>query len=157
MAIAVGSKAPEFTLLQKVGLPLVSLTDLLQEGPAVVLFFPLAFSGVCNAEMCLMAEDYSRWDAVGAKVVGISSDSSYVNVKFAEETGVPFPLLSDFNKDVMTAYGVRDDDFFGMRGVAKRSAFVVAQDGTVAYAWVTDDADVIPPFDEVHEAVKGLS
>ncbi len=156
MAVAAGDAAPAFSLTHKLGQDPVTLAGVLEKGPAVLLFFPLAFSGVCTDEMCHMAENYGQWEGVGAEVLGISTDSPFVNAKFASETGVPFPLLSDFNRDAMTAYGVRNDDFFGMKGVANRSAFVVGQDGTVAYAWSSPDPGVLPPFDEILMAVKGL-
>lgn len=156
MAIEVGSKAPDFSLTHKVGQPPVTLAGTLEQGPAVVFFYPLAFSGVCTDEMCQVVEDFSRWEDVGAQVLGISVDSSWVNNKFAETTGASFPLLSDFNRDAMTAFGVRNDDFFGMKGVANRSAFVISQDGTVVYAWETENADILPPFDDVLAAVQGL-
>jgi peroxiredoxin len=123
----------------------------------VLLFFPLAFSGVCTAELCHMADDWSRWERVGARVLGISVDSPFVNRRFAEETGVPFPLLSDFNKEASQAYGVLYPDFFGLRGVSKRAVFVVDGEGVVAYSWVAEDADLLPPLDEVLEAVAGLA
>ncbi len=153
--IPVGAVAPDFSLAPGPGPDRVSLSDLCGE-PVVILFFPLAFSGVCTAELCQVAEDWSRWDEAGARVVGISIDSPFVNRKFAEETGVPFPLLSDFNKDVSAAYGVLYSEFFGMRGVSKRAAFVVDRAGTVAWAWASDDADVMPPLDEILSAVKAL-
>ena len=101
-----------------------------------------------------MAETFERWESSGANVLGISVDSPFVNARFAEETRVSFPLLSDFNREVCTAYGVRNDDFFGMKGVADRSAFVVDREGVVVYSWTTDDADVMPPFEEILEAVR---
>lgn len=154
--IAVGSPAPDFSLPPAPGRERVTLSALRGE-PVVILFFPLAFSGVCTAELCRMAEDWSRWEGVGARVLGISVDSPFVNRKFAEETGVPFPLLSDFNKDASKAYGVLYPDFFGLRGVSKRAVFVVDRDGRVAYSWVAEDADLMPPFDEVLAAVAGLA
>ena len=154
--ISVGSQAPDFSLLRKVGEQPVRLSDFQGKKPVVILFFPLAFSGVCTAEVCRVVEDRSAWNELGAQVLGISVDSSYVNVRFAEETGAQFPLLSDFNRDVSQAYGVLNDDFFGMKGVADRSAFVVDKDGTVVYAWTTDDSDVMPPFDEIRSVVSSL-
>lgn len=156
MAIAVGSTAPDFTLAHKIGSDPVTLSNETGDQPVVLLFFPLAFSGVCTDELCQVADDYSTWKGLGAKLFGISTDSPFVNAKFAAETQVAFPLLSDFNKEAMTAYGVRDDDFFGMKGVAKRSAFVIDRDGSVAYAWSSDDPGVMPPFAEVQAAVKSL-
>lgn len=153
--VAVGSPAPDFSLPDAPSPQRVTLSE--HRGtPVVVLFFPLAFSGVCTQELCQMAEDWSRWEGLGAKVLGISVDSPWVTRKFAEETRVPFPLLSDFNKDAASAYGVLYADFFGLRGVAKRSVFVVDAEGTVAYAWVTEDADVLPPYEEVRRVVEGL-
>ena len=152
MPLAVGAPAPDFELTHVVGEPPVRLSTYAEREPTVLLFFPLAFSGVCTDEMCRMAEDWAHWQEVGAKVLGISVDSPWVNVRFAAETGVPFPLLSDFNRDVCTLYGVRNDDFFGMKGVSDRAAFVVGTDGLIAYSWVTDDADVLPPFEEVRAA-----
>ena len=154
-ALPVGSTAPDFSLAPAPGPHRVSLSEH-RGDPVVVLFFPLAFSGVCTAELCRMAEDWGEWEAVGAKVLGISIDSPFVNRRFAEETKVPFPLLSDFNKDVSTAYGVLYPDYFGMKGVSKRAAFVVDREGAVAYAWVSEDSGVMPPFGEILAAVRAL-
>lgn len=151
-AVAVGSVAPDFSLPPAPGPERVTLSG--HRGhPVVLLFFPLAFSRVCTAELCQMADDWSRWEGLGARVLGISIDSPFVNRRFAEETRVPFPLLSDFNKEASEAYGVLYPEFFGLKGVSKRAAFVVAPDGRVAYAWVTEDAGVMPPFDEIVSAV----
>ena len=151
--VTVGDQAPDFSLAPAPGPERVSLSGL-RGGPVVTLFFPLAFSGVCTAEMCRMAEDWSRWRDVGAKVLGISVDSPFVNRKFAQETGVPFPLLSDFNKEAAAAYGALCADFYGMRGVSKRAAFVVDREGKVSYAWVAEDADLMPPFEEILATVR---
>lgn len=152
---AVGSPAPDFSLVPAPRAEKVTLSQCRGE-PVVILFFLLAFSGVCTAELCQMAEDWSRWGDSGAKVLGISIDSPWVNQKFAAETKVPFPLLSDFNKDASSAYGVLYPDYFGLHGVSKRSAFVVDRQGTIAYAWVSEDSGVMPPFDEIYAAVTAL-
>jgi len=154
MALAVGDSAPDFTLVHKLGSDPVQLSKETGDGPVVLLFFPLAFSSVCTDEMCHMADTYSEWSGLGATVFGISVDSPFVNAKFAAETQVAFPLLSDFNKETATAYGVRNDDFFGMKGVANRSAFVVDDDGRIAYAWVSEDPGVMPPFEKIKAAVE---
>lgn len=151
--VSAGSAAPDFSLPPAPGPDRVALSDH-RGDPVVLLFFPLAFSGVCTEEMCRLAEDWSRWEDLGATVLGISVDSPFVTRRFAEETGIPFPLLSDFNREASEAYGVLYADFFGLRGVSKRSAFVVDGEGTVAWAWVTEDADVLPPFEEIREAVR---
>lgn len=154
-ALAVGSIAPEFSLLRAMGEPPVALSE--QRGrPVVLLFMPLAFSGTCTEELCRMAADWGEWAKTGAKVFGISIDSPFANQKWADDTGVPFPVLSDFNKEAARDYGVLQEDFFGLRGVAKRSAFVVDGAGRIAYAWASDDPGVLPPFEEVVEAVRAL-
>lgn len=150
-----GTPAPDFSLAPGPGPDRVKLSEF-RGRPVVLLFFPLAFSSTCTEEMCAVAEDWSKWEALDAAVFGISIDSPFVNKKFAEETGVPFPILSDFNKDASSAYGVLYPEFYGMLGVAKRSAFVVDREGKIAYSWVSDDASVIPPFDDVRAAVAKL-
>jgi len=154
MPLTEGDKAPDFALPLEPGEAPLRLDDYRGEKPVVILFFPLAFSGACTREMRLVAEDYGRWRELNAEVLGISVDSPFVNSKFAEETDAPFPILSDFNRTATDAYGVRDDDFYGLEGVSKRSAFVVDRAGEIAYAWCSDDASVLPPFDEIEEAVK---
>lgn len=154
--ITVGEPAPDFSLAPAPGPERITLSGL-RGSPVVILFFPLAFSGVCTAEMCHLAEDWSRWERVGATVLGISVDSPFVNRRFAEETRVPFPLLSDFNREAAAAYGVLYSEFYGMKGVSKRAAFVVDRDGTVVYAWAAEDAGLMPPFEEILAAVRGLA
>lgn len=155
MAVKVGDRAPDFTLQARPN-ESVSLSDYLGEGAVVLLFFPLAYSGVCTEEMCTVAEDYSAYQELGAQVLGISVDSPFVNQKFAEDTGAPFPILSDFNKETTTAYGVLRDELIGLKGVANRSAFVIDRDGKVAYAWVTDTPQEMPPFAEIKSALEAL-
>lgn len=155
MPLTKGDPAPAFALPLKPGEAPLRLGDYRGQKPVVLLFFPLAFSETCTKEMRLVAEDYDSWRALDAEVVGISVDSPFVNQRFAEETGAPFPILSDFNRTATDAYDVRDDDFYGLEGVSKRAAFVVDRDGEIAYAWCSDDASDLPPFDEVREAVAG--
>jgi glutaredoxin-dependent peroxiredoxin len=154
MPLSVGDRAPEFALVEKIGQPPVRLSDALQSGPVVLVVFPLAFSGVCTTEICSLAEDFSSWDGLGATIFGISVDSAFVNQRFAAECKAPFPILSDFNREVITAYGVRNDDFFGMQGVGDRSVFVVGTDGLIRWAWHTPDASVLPDFEAVKAALK---
>jgi peroxiredoxin len=119
----------------------------------VLLFFPMAFSSVCTDEMCQMRDTWAQWEKLGAKVFGISVDSPFVTDRFRSEQRIPFPILSDFNKDVCRRYGVIHEELKGLRGVAKRSAFVVGEDGRVAWEWVTDDPRVQVPFEEVKAAL----
>ncbi len=151
--LARGALAPDFALLSALGQEPVALSD--QRGaPVVLMFVPLAFSSTCTEELCHVSENWSTWGELGAKVFGISIDSPFVNQKWAEEMGVPFPVLSDFNKEAARAYGVLQDDFFGLRGVAKRSVFVVDHEGRIHWSWRSDDPGVLPPFDEIVEAVR---
>lgn len=157
MPLDVGEKAPEFALPLKPGEAPLRLSDYLGEKPVVLLFFPLAFSGVCTEEMRLVAEDYDRWRDLDAEVIGISVDSPFVNQKFAEECGAPFPILSDFNREAVDDYDVKNPDFFGLEGVANRSAFVVDRSGTVVYSWMSDDAAVLPDFDQIRRVVAEVA
>lgn len=153
---AVGTRAPAFSLTHQIGQDPVQLADAVAKGPVVLLFFPLAFSSVCTTEICAVAEDWSTWESLGAQVFGISIDSPFVNARFAESCKAPFPILSDFNRDAATAYGVRNDDFFGMKGVANRAAFVIDGAGVVRWSWVSEDPGVMPDFDAIRDAVKAL-
>ena len=155
MPLAPGTPAPDFALPLVPGEAPLRLSDYRGEKPIVLLFFPLAFSSVCTEEMVRTAKEYGRWTDLEAEIVGISVDSVFVNRKFAEECRAPFPIVSDFNRETITAYGVRNDDFYGMKGVSNRAAFVVDRQGVIAYAWMSEDAEVMPPFDEIETALKG--
>lgn len=154
-AIAAGAQAPDFSLLQALGQAPVTLSER-RGSPVVLLFVPLAFSGVCTKELCHVAENWDAWGELGATVFGVSVDSPFVNQKWAETLDLPFPVLSDFNKEAARAYGVLAEDFFGLRGVARRSAFVVDGEGRVAYAWTSEDPGVLPPFGQIEAAVEAL-
>ena len=151
MAIKTGDTAPAITLPVR---PKEMVEVPIGQEKVVLLFFPLAFSPVCTDEMCHMRDSWSEWEALDAKVLGISVDSPFVTDRFRSEEKIPFDLLSDFNKVVSSTYGVLHEDLIGLKGVAKRSAFVIDADGKVAYAWVTDDPRVQVPFDEVKAALK---
>src|SRR5688572_11738038 len=131
MRVKVGDQAPNATVFIRPREP-VKLHDYRGQ-PHVLLFFPLAFSGVCTQEVCAIAEDYSAYEKLGAKVIGISVDSPYVNQKFAESCNASFPIASDFNKEAIEAYGVVRGDLNGLKGVAERSAFVIDANGRITY------------------------
>ena len=151
MTIQKGDAAPAVTLPARFG---EEVKAPIGQGKVVLLFFPLAFSPVCTDEMCHMRDSWSEWEGLDATVLGISVDSPFVTDRFRADQNIPFPILSDFNKDVCTNYGVLHEDLKGLKGVAKRSAFVIDPDGSVAYAWVTDDPRVQVPFEEVKAALK---
>ncbi len=157
MALKTGIKAPDFTLKSKTanGLEDIRLSDELGKGKKVVLlFFPLAFTGVCQEELCTVSGGLDAYDALNAKVLGISVDSPFAQEGFAKSAGISIPLLSDFNKEVATAYDVLFEDLLGMKGVAKRSAFVINSDGTIAYSWSSDNPKDLPSFDAIKDALK---
>ncbi|UCC26456.1 MAG: redoxin domain-containing protein [Gemmatimonadales bacterium] len=157
MALAVGTEAPDFSLPPGPGPDRVTLSAFRGEDNVVLLFFPMAFSSVCTDEMCQMAESYSRWGGLDAQVLGVSVDSPFVVQKFKQETGAQFPMLSDFNKEAIHAFDVVYEDFYGARGVGKRSVFVIDREGVIQYVWVTEDAGVIPDFEEIRNVVEALS
>ena len=154
MALNVGERAPDATVFSKPREP-VKLSQYTGK-PVVLLFFPLAFSGVCTKEMCTVAEDYSSYQDLGAEVIGISIDSPWVNQKFAEACNATFPIVSDFNKEATTAFDVLRPDLGGLKGVSERAAFVIDRNGRIAYAWVGENPGVFPPLDEIKAAVKAL-
>lgn len=151
MAVQKGDSAPLITLPAKFG---EDVDVPIGREKVVLLFFPLAFSPVCTDEMCQMRDSWSEWEGLEANVLGISVDSPFVTDHFRVQESIPFPILSDFNKSVSAEYGVLYEDLKGLKGVAKRSAFVIDAGGKVVYAWVTEDPRVQVPFDEVKAALK---
>ncbi len=155
-SIRVGATAPDFTAFAPPGETNFTLSE--HRGrPVVLMFVPLAFTSTCTAEFCHVAENWDLWGQLGADVVGISVDSPFVARKWGEEIGAPFPILSDFNRDAVSAYGILHEELIGLRGVARRSVFVVDGTGRVRYAWVAEDPGVLPPFDEVVQAVRAAA
>lgn len=156
MPVEVGHQAPDAILVNQ-DRKQVKISDL-RGRPTVLAFFPAAFTGVCTREMCHLRDDLSRFNAMGAQVVGISADTPFVQAEFAKQHHLTFTLLSDFNHQAMKAYGVYDSNFLGLLdGIAKRSVFVLDRDGKVVYAWVSDNPGVEPPYEEVEAAVKRAS
>lgn len=153
MALQPGAEAPDATLYVAPQEP-ISLKQLQGGEPLVVLFFPFAFSPVCTAAMCAVAEDRGSYEDLGAKVVAISVDSPYANAKFAVECGADYPILSDFNREAIRAYEVVRPDIGGLREVAERAVFVIDANGRIAWSWQGEHPGVMPPFDEVKAAVK---
>ena len=152
MTLKIGDVAPDFTLISTEKTP-VSLSDY-KGKKVVVLFFPMAFTGVCTTELCSLRDDIATYSSLNAEILAISVDSPFTLGKFKEDQKLPFPLLSDFNKTASTAYGTIYEEFvLGLKGVSKRSAFVVNADGTLAYAEVLESAGDLPNFDNVKAAL----
>ena len=123
----------------------------------VLLFFPFAFTGVCTAELCAVRDDIATYQGLNAQVLGISVDSPATLTRFREDQQINFPLLSDFNKEACTAFECMYETFGqGLRGVAKRSAFVIDAQGIVRYAEVLDNAGELPHFEKVRETLASL-
>ncbi|MBX7245260.1 MAG: redoxin domain-containing protein [Candidatus Sumerlaeaceae bacterium] len=154
MAITVGQEAPDFEIPLAGAKEKFKLSDYRGKQPVVLLFFPLAWTGVCTEEVCMVRDGLDKYSGLSAKVVGISVDSPFALDKFKAEQKLNFDLASDFNRDVCTAYGAKYDELIGLKGVAKRSAFVISKDGKVLYAQVNDNAKELPDFRKVLEAVK---
>ncbi|MCS7019993.1 MAG: peroxiredoxin [Cytophagales bacterium] len=154
--LKVGDKAPAFTLFNTDKQP-VSLTDLHNGKNVVLLFFPLAFTSVCTTELCTMRDNMEKYNSLNANVVGISVDSVFTLAKFKEQERLNFTLLSDFNKEVATAYDAIYGDFvLGMKGVAKRSAFVVDKKGIIRYVEVLESAGDLPNFAAIQQTLESL-
>ena len=160
MAINTGDKAPDFTLstLTSDGPALVTLSEETAGSKVVLLFFPMAFTGVCTTEFCSVSEGLGEYEGLGAKVFGISGDNPFAQSNWAEKEGITVPLLSDYEHDVAKAYGLAYDSFLPeknlpMGGVPKRSAFVIDSDGTVQYAEVLESPGDLPNFDAIKAAL----
>jgi peroxiredoxin len=154
-SLSIGDKAPDFSLFNTEK-QAVTLSELKGQN-VVLLFFPLAFTSTCTAELCGVRDDIANYSKLDAKVFGISVDSLFSLGKFKEEQGLNFDLLSDFNKTASTDYGSLYDSFvLGMNGVSKRSAFVVDKEGIIRYVEVLESAGDIPNLDAVKQVLAKL-
>src|SRR5690349_4800182 len=154
MSVDVGSKAPDFTLTNEERQP-VTLSQ--QRGkPVVLAFFPAAFSGVCQKELCTFRDSMSRLNDAKAQVYGISVDTFFTLKAFHDAQHLTFPLLSDFNKEVIREYGVFNPDMIGLKGIAKRAVFVLDRDGVVRHKEVLEDARNEPDYEKVFEVLTKI-
>ena len=151
MAVAVGSKAPDFTLTNQDREP-VTLSQL-QGKPVVLAFFPAAFSSVCTKELCTFKDSMAQLAKANAQVFGISVDTFFTLKAFQDQQKLPFPLLSDFNKEVIRDYGVFNENMIGLKGIAKRATFVIDKDGIVRHAEILEDARNEPDYDAVFKTL----
>jgi peroxiredoxin len=154
--VSTGDAAPDFTAPMRTpdgDITEFTLSEAIEDGPVVLAFFPGAFTSVCTGEMRTFRDRLDALNDAGAALYGVSIDSPFSLGEFAEQNDLTFPLVSDTNKEIIDAYDVvMDFDELGITGVAKRSVFVVDGDGTVTYAWVSDDPGVEPDYDEVESA-----
>ncbi|MCS6243197.1 MAG: redoxin domain-containing protein [Opitutus sp.] len=155
MPIAIGSKAPDFTLKTKTaeGLKDIKLSDNFGKKQTVLLFFPLAFTGVCTTEMCDISNGLSEYSSLGAEVIGISVDSPFAQEAWATANKITIPLVSDLNKTTTQAYDVVFPGLAGIGDTSARAAFVIGQDGVVKYAEQTATPKDLPNFAAVKAAL----
>ena len=155
MAAAVGSKAPDFTLKNQ-DLQDVTLSAACGAQATGLAFFPAAFTSVCTKELCTFRDQLARLNQAKAQVFGISVDTPFTLKAFAKENGLNFPLLSDFNKDVIKAYGVYLEDLLGLKGLAKRAVFLVDRQGIIRHVEVTATPGNEPDYAKLNAAIAAL-
>lgn len=155
MALAVGTKAPDFTLKSKTPDGLVDLTLSANFGQkqTVLLFFPLAFTGVCTSEMCDITQGLAAYASLGAEVIGISVDSPFAQEAWAQQHKIKITLVSDLNKETTKAYGVLFPALAGIGDTSARAAFVIGKDGVIKYAERTPTPKDLPNFDAIKAAL----
>lgn len=156
MPIQPGQQAPDFTLRDTLKNK-VTLSE--QHGKNVVLlFFPLAFTSTCTKELCSVRDNIAFYNNTNAEVLGISVDSLFSLGKFKEEQNLNFTLLSDFNKEASRAYETIYEDWYNdMKGVSKRSAFIIDKEGIVRYAEVLENASDVPDFNAIQACLEQLN
>jgi peroxiredoxin len=154
--IEVGQTAPDFSLYDS-DKNKVTLSEN-RGAPVLLLFFPLAFTSTCTAELCSVRDNISHYNQVSARVFGISVDSLFTLDKYRQDQHLNFPLLSDFNKEVSTAYHSIYEKFgFDMKGVSKRAAFLIDAEGTIQYAEVLENAGEQPDFNAIGAALRKIT
>jgi peroxiredoxin len=158
MPIAIGSKAPDFNLKSKTasGLVDVKLSDNLNQKNTVLLFFPLAFTGVCTQEMCEITQGLSAYAPLNADVIAISVDSPFSQEAWAQKEKITVKLASDLNKKTAEAYGVLLPDLIGIGSVSARAAFVIDKNGVVQYSEQTPSPKELPNFKAIQETLAKL-
>ncbi|MBS1917477.1 MAG: redoxin domain-containing protein [Bacteroidetes bacterium] len=156
MKIETGQIAPSFSLYDSEKNK-INLEDYRGKN-VLILFFPLAFTSVCTTELCSIRDNIAHYNNANAQVLGISVDSLYTLAKFKEAQHLNFPLLSDFNKEVSSAYGALYEQFgFDMKGVSKRAAFVLDKTGIVKYTEVLEKASDLPDFNAINRVLAELN
>lgn len=155
MPLPVGSKAPDFTLKTKTaeGLKDVTLSANFGKKSTVLLFFPLAFTSVCTAEMCDTTAGLGEYEKLGAEVIAISVDSPFAQEAWARANKITLTLLSDLDKQVVRAYDVVFSKLAGIGDTAARAAFVINPEGVITYAEQTPTPKDLPNFAAIKAAL----
>ena len=158
MALTVGTQAPDFTLKSKKGEAIVDfkLSENFGKTNTVLLFFPLAFTGVCTQEMCDITGGIAAYEGLNAKVIAVSVDSPFAQDAWAQKERIGIALASDLNKTVSAAYGVLLPDLAGFGSVAARSAFVIDKQGVIRYAEQTPTPQDLPHFEAIKNTLAQI-
>lgn len=163
MALQIGDQAPDFTLVSKgpEGPELVTLSELTGKSNLVLLFFPMAFTGVCTQEFCDLTAGLADYEALDAAVLGISGDNPFAQEAWAQKEGIKVQLLSDYEHEAARAYGVAYEQFLPdanliMGGVPKRSAFVVDKAGVVRHIDIQEHPKDLPDFEAIRKVLGEL-
>jgi peroxiredoxin len=156
MNLKIGDKAPGFSLYDT-DRKVRSLSEF-QGKKTVLAFYPGAFTGVCQKEMCSFRDSLAALNGLNAQVVGISVDSPFANKAFAEQNKLGYPLLSDVNREVTGKYAGVYKDFAGVAGysAAIRSVFVLDAAGVVRFIWATENPGTEPDYEAVKKAVASI-
>lgn len=155
MKLNIGDKAPAFNTYDSEKQPLNS--ESLKGQKILLLFFPAAFTSTCTTELCAMRDDIARYNNLKVKIIGMSTDSVYVLKKYKEDQQLNFILASDYNKDISSAFDSIYDTFnFGMKGVSKRSAFIIDENGIIQYAEVLENSSHVPNFEVINAQLEKM-
>lgn len=154
--LTIGSKAPAFSVVDSEKQPFNNET--IAGKRTLILFFPAAFSGGCTKEMCMVRDEFAQYQQLNTNIVGVSTDTPFALAKFKEDQGYKFTMASDYNKAMCSAFEAQYDEFIlGMKGVARRAAFVIDVDGTIQYAEVLESAGDMPNFDAIKQTLEKLA
>ncbi|WP_036225838.1 redoxin domain-containing protein [Mesoaciditoga lauensis] len=154
--LKVGETAPQFKLYDT-DLNLVFLKDF--AGKKVVLaFYPGAFTAVCQKEMCTLNRAMSKFEKLNAQVIGISVDGPFANRAFKIQNEISFPILCDFNREVVNMYDVAEENFYAIDGytAARRSVFILDREGKIAYMWLSKNAGQEPDYEEIERELEKI-
>ena len=153
----VGNQAPNFTLPDQDRQKVILIEEIAEHGTVVLAFFPAAFSSVCTKELCTFRDQLDNLDRLkNARILGISVDTPFSLKAFSTQEALNFPLLSDFNKMVIRAYGVVNPDMIGLKDISKRAVFVIGSDGSIRHQEILDDARLEPNYEKLYEVVKAI-
>jgi len=152
----IGSPAPAFTLYDSEKNN-VSLSDFKGKN-ILILFFPLAFTSICTSELCAIRDNINKFNNLEVQILAISVDSLYTLARYKSDQNLNFTMLSDFNKEVSSQYNTLYELFsYGMRGVSKRSAFIIDKQGIIRYSEILEDASKLPDLQGIEKMLQELS